>query len=35
MLNTYKGTFISCLRENLGTRWSDAFLKELEEGGFF
>ena len=31
----YKEVFITCLREALGTRWSDAFLKELEEGGFF
>lgn len=33
--SAYKEVFITCLREALGTRWSDAFLKELEEGGFF
>lgn len=31
----YKEVFTTYLREALGTRWSDAFLKELEEGGFF
>ena len=32
---TYKEIFTNCLRESLKARWSDAFLKELEGGGFF